>query len=78
MTAALEGEGIMVACRAESAFLSALEARDVAARLEQVAVSEDWRDDDTRDLIEFLRYGADVLDGDKTERGLHEEFHQWR
>ncbi|NLV05226.1 hypothetical protein GOC83_03620 [Haloarcula rubripromontorii] len=78
VTAALEGEGVMVACRGESAFLSAPEARDVAARLEQVAASEDWRDDDTRDLIAFLRHGADVLDGDETERGLHEEFDHWR
>ncbi|MGB9953409.1 hypothetical protein ACOZ4F_13555 [Haloarcula marismortui] len=78
VTAALEGEGVMVACRGESAFLSATEARDVAARLEQVAASEDWRDDDTRDLIAFLRHGGDVLDGDETERGLHEEFDYWR
>jgi len=78
VTAALEGESVMVACRGESAFLDAGEARDVAARLEQVAVSEDWRDEDTRELIEFLRHGADVLDGDKTERGLHEEFNHWR
>lgn len=78
VTAALEGQGVMVACRGESAFLSATETRDVAARLEQVAASEDWRDDDTRDLIAFLRYSGDVLDGDKTERGLHEEFDHWR
>jgi hypothetical protein len=78
VTAALEGEGVMVACRGESAFLSATEARDVAARLEQVAASEDWQDDDTQDLIEFLRHSADVLDGDETERGLHEEFDHWR
>ncbi|WP_324663617.1 hypothetical protein [Haloarcula sediminis] len=78
VTAALEGEGVMVACRGESGFLSATEARDVAARLEQVAASEDWRDDDTRDLIAFLRHSGDVLDGDKTERGLHEEFNHWR
>jgi hypothetical protein len=78
VTAALEGEGMMVACRGESAFLSATEARDIAARLEQVAASEDWRDGDARELIAFLRRGADVLDGDKTERGLHEEFDHWR
>jgi len=78
VTAALEGEGLMVACRGESGFLTATECRDMAARLEQTAVSEDWRDQDSRDLIEFLRYGADVLDGDKTERGLHEEFDHWR
>ena len=78
VTAALEGEGLMVACRGESGFLTAAECRDMAARLEQTAVSEDWRDQDTHDLIEFLRYGADVLDGDKTERGLHEEFDHWR
>lgn len=78
VTSALEGEGIMVAVRGESGFLTASEARDIAARLEQVAASEDWRGEKTPDLIEFLRHGADVLDGDKTERGLHEEFDTWR
>jgi hypothetical protein len=78
VTAALESEGVMVACRGESAFLDAGEARDVAARLEQVAASEDWQDEDTRELIEFLRHGAEVLDGDRAERGLHEEFDYWR
>jgi hypothetical protein len=75
---ALEGEDMMVTCRGKSAMLDADEARNVAARLEQVAASENWRDDDTRELIEFLRHGADVLDGDKAERGLHEEFGHWR
>lgn len=78
VSAALEAEGVMLTCRGESAFLSASEARDIAARIEQVAASEDWGDGDTGDLIAFLRHGADVLDGDKTERGLHEEFDHWR
>jgi len=78
VTSALEGEGIMVACRGQSAFYTASEARDVAARLEQVATSEGWRDNETKDLIKFLRYGADVLDGNRTEQSLHEEFDQWQ
>jgi hypothetical protein len=78
VTAALESEGVMVACRGESAFLDAEEARDVAAQLEQVTTSEDWLDEDTRELIEFLRHSADVLDGDRAERNLHEEFDHWR
>jgi len=78
VTAALEAEGIMLACRGESAFLSASEARDIATRVEQVSAAEDWGEGDTRDLIAFLRHGADVLDGDMTERGFHEEFDHWR
>jgi len=35
-------------------------------------------DEDTRELIDFLRYSGDVLDGDKTKRGLYEEFDHWR
>jgi hypothetical protein len=77
VTAALEREGIMIACRGESAFYNAGEARDVAAGLER-ATSNDPRSEDTRDLIEFLRHGADILDSDSPKRGLHEEFDQWR
>jgi len=78
VTAALESIGVMVACRGESALLDMWQARDVARRLEQVAVIEDWQDEEIRALIEFLRHAADVLDGEKNKQGLHEEFEQWR
>lgn len=78
VTAALESEGLMIACRGESAFLSTDEARDIAARLEQVATTEDWHTGEVADLIAFLRGGAAVLDGKRTERSLHEEFNNWR
>jgi len=78
VTAAVETEGLMINCRGESAFLNAVEARDVAERLKQVAVSEGWYDVEVREFVEFLQYGAGVLDGDKTQRGLHEEFDNWR
>ena len=74
---ALEGNRIMVTCRGESAFYTATEAREVAARMEQIATSEGWHDDEVTDFIKFLRYGADVLDGDRTERSLHEELNHW-
>lgn len=35
-------------------------------------------DEDTQELIDFLRYSGDVLDGDKTKRELYEEFDHWR
>ena len=78
VTAALEAEGVMIACRGESGFLNSTEAREIASRVEQIAVSEGWQDNDARELVAFLRHAADVLDGDKTERNLHEEFDHWR
>ena len=60
VSAVIEKEGIMVACRGESAFYTAGEARDVAAGLER-ATSDDYPHEEITDLIEFLRYGADIL-----------------
>lgn len=77
VTAALEQEGIMVACRGESAFYNAEEARDVAAGLER-ATSSDPRHETIADLIEFLRYGADKLEDAQTPGRFHEEFQRWR
>ena len=78
ITAALESEGIMIACDGESAFLTAEEALKLGTRLEIVAAGEGWEDRDCRDLIEFLRHGADVLNSSRGVRGLHEEFSRWR
>ena len=78
ITAALESEGVMVACDGESAFLTADEAIKLATCLEYVAAGEGWVDRDCRDLIEFLRHGAEVLDSGRAGRGLHEEFSRWR
>jgi hypothetical protein len=77
VTAAVEREGVMVACRGGSAFYNAAEARDVAAGLER-ATSDDPRQQDIADLIEFLRYSADRLEEDDMRRGYHEEFGRWR
>ncbi len=77
VTAALEREGIMVACRGESAFYNGAEARRVAEGLGR-ATSDDPRHEEIADLIEFLEYGAEILEKGKAERGLHEEFHRWR
>jgi len=78
ISAALESEGVMVACRGESVFLTAEEAREVAARLEGFSDREYWGDDDILALIRFLRHSVDVLNRDETQRGLHEEFENWR
>jgi len=78
VTVALEGEGLMVACHGESALLTAEEAREIAARLEQVATSEDWREEEVRELVAFLQCGADVLEDKKPEQELREEFNYWR
>ncbi|QAU12518.1 hypothetical protein EKH57_07160 [Halorubrum sp. BOL3-1] len=78
ISAALENEGVMVACRGESAFLAADEARDVAAQLEGFRNREYWADDDIIALIRFLRHSVNVLNRDETQRGLHEEFENWR
>jgi len=77
VSAALEAEGIMVACRGESAFYDAEAALDVAAGLEN-ATSPEQRSKEITDLIEFLRYGADVLKAGDTDSTLHEEFNGWR
>lgn len=78
INAALENEGVMVACRGESALLTADEARGVAAQLEQFSRREHWGDGDILDLIRFLRHSVDVLNCDETQQGLHEEFENWR
>lgn len=78
ITAALESEGVMVACDGESAFLTAEEALQLGTQLELVAAGEGWEDRDCRDLIEFLRHGAEVLNSSRAGRGLHEEFSRWR
>ncbi|OYR67540.1 hypothetical protein DJ79_08870 [Halorubrum ezzemoulense] len=78
ITAALESEGIMVACDGESAFLTAEEALKLGTHLEFVAAGEGWEDRDCRDLIEFLRHGADLLNSGQAGRGLHEEFSRWK
>lgn len=77
VTAALEREGIMVACHGESAFYNADEARDVAAGLER-ATSDDPRDETIADLIAFLCYGTNVLGENHAKRGFHVEFGNWR
>jgi hypothetical protein len=77
ITAAVEQEGIMVACRGESAFYTADEAREIAAGLEQ-SIDEDTSVEEMADLIEFLRYGADKLDDTTTRGSFHEEFQRWR
>ncbi|KAB7517090.1 hypothetical protein [Halosegnis rubeus] len=73
LTTALEGERLMVSCRGESALYTANEAREVADRLEQVAAVEGWTPEIARGLIEVYRYGAEVLEGDRTERSFHKE-----
>jgi len=40
--------------------------------LEQAVEHEDDLDDDLRGLIEWLRDCADVLDGEMTEKEIHE------
>jgi len=77
VSAALEPEGIMVACRGKSAFYDVEAALDVAAGLEQSG-SVGESDEEITDLIEFLRYGADALRGGEMESSRHEEFHRWR
>ncbi len=67
----------MVACRGESVFYSAGEGRDFASGLER-ALSEEYRIEETADLIEFLRYGADVLDRCEIDQYFRVEFKDWR
>jgi len=78
ITFALEGESVSVACRNESGILSPDEAREIARRMEQVAAAEGWLEEQVRKFISFLREGAEVLDGNKSEHELHEEFDFWR
>jgi hypothetical protein len=57
---------------------TATEARSIAARLEHVITSEDWRSGELVELVVFLRHGADVLAEEQLGRDLHEEFSGWR
>lgn len=78
ITAAMEREGIMVACRGESALMDTAEARELARQLEHVATNEAWDDEETEEFIMFLRYVSDVLDGNPRPFKLHTEFGRWR
>jgi hypothetical protein len=77
VTAKLEDDGIAVACRSQSAILASEEAREIAAGLEQVAINEDWQDEETDDLVEFLRYVADLLDGESKPFEFYTDFDRW-
>jgi hypothetical protein len=76
VTAVLEAGGIIMACRRESALYTAEEAREAASGLE-LATSDEYPHEEITDLIEFLWYGADVLDGG-IRRSFHEECDRWR
>lgn len=77
VTATLEDEGIPVACRGQSAVLTSEEARAVAAGLEQVAADEEWQDVEMEDFVNFLRYVADVRDGNPRPFEFYTDFDQW-
>jgi len=77
VSAKLEDDGIAVACRGQSAVLTSEEAREIAAGLEQVALNEGWQDKETDDLVEFLRYVADVLDGTPHPFQPETDFGRW-
>ena len=74
VSATVREEGIMIACRGESALYSADEALDLAAALERTTSRENWQGE-IPSFIEFLRKGADVLEGDSMVSELPEEFH---
>ncbi|EMA30330.1 hypothetical protein [Haloarcula japonica] len=73
VTASVEGDSITVSCRGESAHYTADEARDIAAGLEK----RTDEDGEISDLIAFLRYGSDVLEG-KQDRSRQMDFESWR
>jgi hypothetical protein len=73
VTATIEGDSIRVSCRGESAHYTADEARDIAAGLEK-GTDEDG---EIRDLIAFLRHGADALEG-KEDESRQMNFEDWR
>lgn len=77
VAAALESVGIMVASRGESGLYTADEARDLAASLEKSTAQEEGPDGRVADFIEFLRYGADLLERDQVDRHHHEELDNW-
>lgn len=77
VTAALENAGIMIACRGETGLYTADEARDLAASLENMVVSQERDGGRATGLIKFLRYGAGVLESDQTRPNLHEELDDW-
>jgi len=65
-----EDDTVRVSCRGVSDALSPDEARLVARQVEEAAGFEDWLDEDTRHLIEFLLDCADYLDGNLSEEQL--------
>lgn len=75
--ATLEQDGIRVACRGACALYSADEARTLAGYVEPIAKEEGWHGE-MMEFVEFLRYGAAVLDQAKPDQHLHEEFRDWR
>ncbi|AXG07441.1 hypothetical protein DU500_13965 [Haloplanus rubicundus] len=77
VAAALEKVGIMIASRGETGLYSADDALDLAASIERVAVQEGRNEGRVAGLIEFLRYGADLLERDQVGRNRHEELDEW-
>ncbi|MGQ3327629.1 hypothetical protein [Halorubrum sp. FL23] len=73
VSATVRKDGIMIACRGESALYSADEALDLAAALERTASRENWQGE-IPNFIAFLRNGADVLDGDRKGSELPKDF----
>lgn len=77
VNAVLEDKGVTLSCGGTSALYTADEALDLAAGLEQ-ADSEERHSEEITDLVGFLRYSAEVLDGEGADQDPHEEFEDWR
>ena len=73
VTARMSGDRISVTCRGESALYTSDEARDIAAGLERGTSDEG----EIRDLIEFLRYCANVIEGVQ-DQSRSTDFKDWR
>jgi hypothetical protein len=78
ITAELSADGITVSCRGESACLTATEARDLASRIERIALEEEWRDDEIFALWDFLRSSANTLEREPQDWMIDDSLEEWR
>jgi hypothetical protein len=76
VAAELQSGSILVSCRDTSARLTPNEARLEANHIEGVA--DKHGNEVLRELAEFLRYGADILDWNQLEQAPQREFQEWR
>ncbi|MFC7059073.1 hypothetical protein [Halovenus salina] len=70
-------EGIQISCCGKSVLATAGEARDIAAGLEQSISENTEKATELNEFIKFLRYHADILEGESKPFEFYTDFEKW-